>query len=105
LAIIHTKSGEPIVIMVFRRAMQKVLCLTPPTQTSGRYVESLPATKKVCRSPQYGCAPAVAALLAAGAASTLQNQVRRRPSRSTKSSKAQDEVRVLSLSPWLCFWR
>ena len=26
---IHTKYGEPIVIMVFRRAIQKVLCLTP----------------------------------------------------------------------------
>jgi hypothetical protein len=30
LAFIHTKSGEPIVIMVFRCAIQKVLCLTPP---------------------------------------------------------------------------
>jgi hypothetical protein len=27
---IHTKYGEPIVIMVFRRAIQKGLCLTPP---------------------------------------------------------------------------
>jgi hypothetical protein len=26
---IHTKYGEPRVIMVFRRAMQKALCLTP----------------------------------------------------------------------------
>jgi hypothetical protein len=31
LAFIHTKSGEPIVIMVFRRAVQKVLCSTPPS--------------------------------------------------------------------------
>jgi hypothetical protein len=30
LAFIHTKYGEPIVIMVFRRAMQQVFCLTPP---------------------------------------------------------------------------
>jgi hypothetical protein len=30
LAFIHTKYGEPIVIMVFRCAIQKVLCLTPP---------------------------------------------------------------------------
>jgi hypothetical protein len=29
LAFIHTKYGEPIVVMVFRRAIQKVLCLTP----------------------------------------------------------------------------
>jgi hypothetical protein len=27
---IHTKYEEPIVIMVFRCAMQKVLCVTPP---------------------------------------------------------------------------
>ena len=30
LAFIYTKYGEPIVIMAFRRAMQKALCLTPP---------------------------------------------------------------------------
>jgi hypothetical protein len=30
LVFIHTKYGEPIVIMVFRRAIKKVLCLTPP---------------------------------------------------------------------------
>jgi hypothetical protein len=30
LVFIHTKYGEPIVIMVFRRTIQKVLCLTPP---------------------------------------------------------------------------
>ena len=32
LVFIHTKYGEPIVIMVFRRAIQKVLCLSPPRQ-------------------------------------------------------------------------
>jgi hypothetical protein len=32
LAFIHTNYGEPIAIMVFRRAMQKVLCLSPPAQ-------------------------------------------------------------------------
>ena len=31
-AFIHTKSGEPIVIMVFRRAIQKALCLSPPSR-------------------------------------------------------------------------
>jgi hypothetical protein len=31
LVFVHKKYGEPIVIMVFRRAMQKVRCLTPPT--------------------------------------------------------------------------
>jgi hypothetical protein len=30
LVFIHTKYGEPIVIMVFRRAIQTVLCLSPP---------------------------------------------------------------------------
>jgi hypothetical protein len=30
LAFIHTKYGEPIVIMVFRCTIQKVLCLSPP---------------------------------------------------------------------------
>ena len=30
LVFIHTKYGEPIVIMDFRRAIQKVLCLSPP---------------------------------------------------------------------------
>ena len=30
LAFIHTKYGEPIAIMVFRRAILKVLCLTHP---------------------------------------------------------------------------
>jgi hypothetical protein len=30
LVFIHTKYREPIVIMVFRRAIQKALCLTPP---------------------------------------------------------------------------
>jgi hypothetical protein len=30
LVFIHTKYGEPIVIMDFRRAIQKALCLTPP---------------------------------------------------------------------------
>jgi hypothetical protein len=29
LVFIHTKYGEPIVIMVFRRAIQKVLCWSP----------------------------------------------------------------------------
>jgi hypothetical protein len=36
LAFIHTKSGEPIVIMVFRRTIQKVLCLSPPRAAPGR---------------------------------------------------------------------
>jgi hypothetical protein len=30
LVFIHTKYGEPIVIMDFRRTMQNVLCLSPP---------------------------------------------------------------------------
>jgi hypothetical protein len=30
LAFIRTKYGEPIAIMVFRRAMQKARCLSPP---------------------------------------------------------------------------
>jgi ankyrin repeat protein len=36
LAFIHTKFGEPIVIMVFRRAIQKVLCLSPPPRSPTR---------------------------------------------------------------------
>jgi hypothetical protein len=32
LVFIHTKYGEPIVIMVFRRAIQVVLCLSPPDE-------------------------------------------------------------------------
>jgi hypothetical protein len=36
LVFIHTKYGGPIVIMVFRCAMQKVLCLTPPRGASPR---------------------------------------------------------------------
>jgi hypothetical protein len=34
IVFIHTKYGEPIVIMVFRRAIQKVLCLTPSRLSS-----------------------------------------------------------------------
>jgi hypothetical protein len=41
LVFIHTKYGEPIVIMVFRRAMQKARCLTPPA--AGREATFLPA--------------------------------------------------------------
>jgi hypothetical protein len=42
LAFIYTKYGEPIVIMGFRRAIQKVLCLIPPTDaTRRRLVTSL----------------------------------------------------------------
>ena len=37
LAFIHTKYGEPIVIMVFRRAMQKALCLTPLAVSLGQF--------------------------------------------------------------------
>jgi hypothetical protein len=39
LVFIHTKYGEPIVIMVFRCTMQKVLCLSPPAAVRPRAAE------------------------------------------------------------------
>jgi hypothetical protein len=42
LVFIHTKYGESYVIMVFRCAIQKVLCLTPPP---------LAARRRSCRGP------------------------------------------------------
>jgi hypothetical protein len=42
LAFIHTKYGEPIVIMGFRCTIQKVLCLTPPELVSRRPPRAAP---------------------------------------------------------------
>jgi hypothetical protein len=48
LAFIHTKYGEPIVIMVFRRAILKVLCLTPPPLYGTRRPNRGPDSGRQC---------------------------------------------------------
>jgi hypothetical protein len=40
LVFFHTKYGEPIVIMDFRRTIQKVLCLSPPCEGRGAEVKT-----------------------------------------------------------------
>jgi hypothetical protein len=52
LVFIHTKYGEPIVIIVFRCTIQKVLCLTPPrARTLSSAPNSAAAPHRISRVP------------------------------------------------------
>jgi hypothetical protein len=70
LAFIHTKYGEPIVIMVFRRTIQKVLCLSPPPAAAAH----LPAPDlRAAARPAADEASAVPLLLLAALALDLDD--------------------------------